>query len=204
MRVCVVDSPDLGSAYPRLAECAVECMAVVPSIDQVDPRLLVEHEAVLVGCSNEELADMSFQSALVRIAQLLPAIALVEAGADTALAARVGFRGLLDRGVSPDALERTLRAVLRGELAFPRSSVLRIAQSGAAPLLGDEDTSSGLTRRQREIVNLIAQGATDREIADRLRISQSTTHKHVQNALRRSNARTRSQLVAFARQSLTQ
>jgi DNA-binding NarL/FixJ family response regulator len=53
-----------------------------------------------------------------------------------------------------------------------------------------------LTPRQRQIVDLIARGATDREIAELLRISRSTAHKHVQNALRRANARTRSQLAA--------
>jgi len=63
------------------------------------------------------------------------------------------------------------------------------------------DVPTSLTPRQQQIVDLIAQGATDREIAARLRISESTAHKHVQNALRRSKTKTRSQLVAVARQS---
>ena len=134
MRVCVVDSPELGRAYPRLAECAIECMAVVPSIDEVDPRLLVEHEAVLVACSDHELADPSFQLSAARIARQLPTIALVTAGADAGIAARLGFRGLLDRDVSPAALERTVRAVLSGELAFPRSSQFSSATSHGARL----------------------------------------------------------------------
>lgn len=203
MRVCVVDSPELGRAYPRLAECAIECMAVVPSIDQVDPRLLVEHEAVLVACSDSELADPSFQLSAARIARQLPTIALVTAGADAGIAARLGFRGLLDRDVSPAALERTVRAVLSGELAFPRSSQFSSVTSQGAPLSrhGNGEAPTTLTPRQQQIVDLIAQGSTDREIADRLRISQSTAHKHVQNALRRSKTRTRSQLVAVIRQT---
>jgi DNA-binding NarL/FixJ family response regulator len=206
MRVCVVDSPELGPAYPRLAECALECMAVVPSIDQVDPRLLGEHEAVLVACSENELADPSFQAAVARIARQLPTIALVTAGADAAVAARLGFRGLLGRDVSPTALERTVRAVLLGEIAFPRSSQFGTVRSQSAfpwrP--GNGDAPTILTPRQQQIVDLIAQGSTDREIAGRLRISQSTAHKHVQNALRRSNTRTRSQLVAVVRQTALQ
>lgn len=201
MRACVVDSPELGTAYSRLAECDVECMAVVPSIDHVDPHLLVEHDIVLVGCSAAELESSRFQTSVARIARTIPAVAIVGPGADPATAADAGFRGFLDRNVSPDALERTLRAVLDGELAFPRSSVLGIAQQRGNVPQGEGEASVTLTRRQRQIVALIAQGATDREIADRLRISQSTAHKHVQNALRRSNARTRSQLVAFARYS---
>ncbi len=202
MRVCVVDSPDLGPAYPRLAETALECMAVVPSLDQVDPRLLVEHDAVLVGCSDAELMDPSFVSVIARIARQLPAIAIVCAGADAGHAMRAGFRGLIDRTVSPAALERTVRAVLQGELGFPRAALQGLAHQGGASTDRDHDGPATLTDRQRQIVDLIAQGATGREIADRLRISQSTAHKHVQNALRRSRARTRSQLVAVARQPL--
>src|SRR6185295_13572151 len=203
MRVCVVDSPQLGRAYPRLAECAIECMAVVPSIDQVDPRLLVEHEAVLVACSDNELADPSFQLSAARIARQLPTIALVTAGADAGIAARLGFRGLLDRDASPAALDRTVRAVLSGELAFPRSSQFRSVTSQGAPpsWQGNGEAPTALTPRQQQIVDLISQGSTDREIADHLRISQSTAHKHVQNALRRSKTRTRSQLVAVVRQT---
>jgi DNA-binding NarL/FixJ family response regulator len=104
--------------------------------------------------------------------------------------------------VTPGALERTIAAALRGERAFPRSvlnsvahMVSRAAGTGA---IGTADAI--LTPRQSQIVDLIAQGATDREIARVLQISDSTAHKHVQNALRRLNARTRSQLVASARQ----
>jgi non-specific serine/threonine protein kinase len=105
--------------------------------------------------------------------------------------------------VSPAALERTVRAVLNGELAFPRSSQFSSITSQGAPLSrhGNSEAPTTLTPRQQQIVDLIAQGSTDREIADRLRISQSTAHKHVQNALRRSKTRTRSQLVAVVRQT---
>jgi non-specific serine/threonine protein kinase len=73
--------------------------------------------------------------------------------------------------------------------------LLRLIGEPRAAMPGGAGVAT-LTPRQQEIVDLIAQGATDREIASRLRISQSTAHKHVQNALRRLGARTRSQLVA--------
>src|SRR4026207_1583112 len=55
VELCVVDSPELGVAYPRLNECALDVMALVPSIDQVSPSLLHEYDAVLIGCSATEL-----------------------------------------------------------------------------------------------------------------------------------------------------
>ncbi|MGH2500011.1 MAG: response regulator transcription factor, partial [Candidatus Limnocylindria bacterium] len=73
-------------------------------------------------------------------------------------------------------------------------SLARFAPAGAA-----DASAAKLTPRQRQIVNLIAMGATDREIADLLHISRSTAHKHVQNALRRTHTKTRSQLAASTR-----
>jgi DNA-binding NarL/FixJ family response regulator len=203
IRLCVVDSPELGEAYPRLAECALDVMAFVPSIDQISLALLGEYDAALIGCGVLELDSPSFQDQVMRLARVLPAIAVVPTGTDAATAARLGFRGLVNRDVSPEALTRTVRAVSQGEFAFPRAAVATLFGLLAflPASLTRETASVPLTPRQQQIVDLIAQGATDREIALRLGISESTAHKHVQNALRRSKTKTRSQLVAIARQS---
>jgi DNA-binding NarL/FixJ family response regulator len=204
IRLCVVDSPELGAAYPRLNECALDVMALVPSVDQVSVSLLHEYDAALIGCSATELEDAAFQVHIARLVRIIPGIAVVAGGADPATAARIGFHGLVRRDVSPEALTRTVRAVSQGEIAFPRAAVAGLFKLlSLLPLSisrGEEPVA--LTPRQHQIVDLIAQGATDREIAAHLRISESTAHKHVQNALRRSKTKTRSQLVAVARQSV--
>ena len=201
MRVCVVDSSQLGTAYDRLDECAFDVMAVVPSVDQVSVGLLDEYDAVLIACTAAELEDPAFQSHVLRLVRVRPAVAVVPSGTDAATAAKLGFHGLVHRDVSPEALTRTLRAAVNGEYAFPRSAVAALFRLLAlVPIaVGGGDEPLALTPRQQQIVDLIAQGATDREIAARLRISESTAHKHVQNALRRSKTKTRSQLVAVAR-----
>jgi DNA-binding NarL/FixJ family response regulator len=202
LHVCVIDSAEVGTAYPRLAECPVDVMALVPHVEQVNLGLLAQYDAVLVGCGPNELEDSTFQSQVTRIVRVAPAIAIVSDGANPATAARIGFHGFVSRAVEPLALARTIRAVSQGEIAFPRSALTGLFQLLSFLPLGnpDGDAPVALTPRQRQIVDLIAQGATDREIATRLRISESTAHKHVQNALRRSKTRTRSQLVAVARQ----
>jgi DNA-binding NarL/FixJ family response regulator len=178
-------------------------MALVPRVDHVNLGLLHEYDAVLIGSSAAELEDPEFQAHVLRIVRVTPAIAVVSDGANPATAARVGFHGFVSRGVAPEALERTVRAVSTGEIAFPRSALAGLFQLLSFLPLGRTaaDKPIALTPRQLQIVDLIAQGATDREIATRLRISESTAHKHVQNALRRSKTRTRSQLVAVARQA---
>jgi DNA-binding NarL/FixJ family response regulator len=201
LHVCVIDSAEVGTAYPRLAECPVDVMALVPQVEQVNLGLLAQYDAILVGCGPKELEEASFQSHVIRIVRVAPAVAIVAEGADPATAARIGFHGFVSRAVEPMALARTILAVSQGEIAFPRSALTGLFQLLSFLPLGHAggDAPVALTPRQLQIVDLIAQGATDREIATRLRISESTAHKHVQNALRRSKTRTRSQLVAVAR-----
>lgn len=200
-RVCVVDIPEVGPAYPRLDECDLDIVAVVPRIDLIRVALLGRDDVVVIGATAEQLKDQAFDHAVVRVAQAARTVAVVPGAPPQAAsaAARLGFHGFVAREVEPSALSRTVAAVQAGEVAFPRSTL------GALVSMFDRLQSARgareqqLTPRQRQIVELIARGATDREIAVALRISHSTAHKHVQNALRRAQVRTRSQLVAVMR-----
>jgi len=201
VRVGVIDSARSGPAYERLAECGLDVMALVPSLAHVNLTLLHEYEVMLVGCDPGELDEATFQTQLLRLARAVPAVAVTPGGVGATTAARIGFRGFVAREVEPSALTRTVTAVAHGEVAFPRATLAALLQMLSFLPLPHSEAPTGLTPRQHQIVDLIAQGATDREIAARLRISESTAHKHVQNALRRSKTKTRSQLVAVARQS---
>lgn len=204
LRVCVVDSPRLGPAYARLAECeGLEVVGKVPWLDPrfLPPELVREAQVVLVGIDADDLRTSDVQTQLIRLARRSSVVAIVADEVDPELAAQIGIRGLVSRAVEPAALVRVVRAVAAGEIAFPRSALARLLQLiGKLPIPLRTTQSSPLTPRQREVIALIAAGATDREVALRLRISESTAHKHVQNALRRSQAKTRSQLVAQVRQ----
>ena len=203
-RICVIDSKDVGLAYARLDDCRVEVMGSLPSLAQLSPRIAGSYDAILVGCTERLLLSPAFRARAHQLTRAARLIAVLpspspDAGAQ---AASLGFAGLVARDVTPRALERTIAAAIHGESAFPRSVfnglVQMISRFSRSRHGGPGETL--LTPRQLQIVELIAQGATDREIASLLRISESTAHKHVQNALRRLNAKTRSQLVASARQ----
>ena len=55
-----------------------------------------------------------------------------------------------------------------------------------------------LTRREREVVRLVARGAQNCEVAAQLYVSPETVRSHVRNAMRKTNTRTRAHLVATA------
>lgn len=199
-RVCVVDSGGPGLIYDRLDELAVDVMAVVPRLGDVDLTLLGNFDLVIVGCSEALLMNPSFERTVARVAQhaRLVGIAPSPDPEVAARAARIGFHGFVARDVTPEAFERAIAAVLSGEMAFPRtamSAVIRLIRRAYMKLPKPEQDVE-LTPRQRQIVDLLAQGANDREIADALRISPSTVHKHVQNALKRTKTKTRSHLAA--------
>lgn len=106
-----------------------------------------------------------------------------------------GLVGYLDAALPTDALRRALFGVLRGEPAYSRDITgawLRARR--AATLSASRDT--GLTPRQRQIVSLIARGATDKEIAAGLGIATATAQKHVTNILERLQVPNRAAAVA--------
>jgi DNA-binding NarL/FixJ family response regulator len=67
-----------------------------------------------------------------------------------------------------------------------------------ARTLEGDGASSPLTKREREVLGLVAEGLADRAIADRLVLSQHTVHRHVANILRKLGCTSRSAAVAEA------
>lgn len=199
--VHIVDSKEGGPAYDRLESCAFEIKSASLNLAALDPTRLAPGDVVVVGCSERMLLSPRFRAQVRELARLARVVAVVPAPGPEAAwhAAQAGFHGCVPREASPRAFERSIAAARSGGLVFPRSavaSIIRLIASVSAAPVNDALDGDVLTPRQRQIVELIAEGATDREIAVSLHISESTAHKHVQNALRRANARTRSQLVA--------
>lgn len=105
--------------------------------------------------------------------------------------------GYLDAGMPQEALDRSLRgALLHGEPGFPRDIIGAWMRARRAESGGGRENMNGLTHRQQEIIQLIARGATDKEIAAVLGIAQATAQKHVTNILQRLQVPNRAAAVA--------
>jgi DNA-binding NarL/FixJ family response regulator len=94
-----------------------------------------------------------------------------------------------------DALRRAISGALNGEPAYSREVTgvwLRARREAALAVVEDID----LTPRQRQIVALIASGATDKEIGGSLGIATATAQKHVTNILERLHVPNRAAAVA--------
>ena len=79
-----------------------------------------------------------------------------------------------------------------------RVAVVVIIRQKRAREVGPVGQAGELTRREREVVSLVALGLTSPEIAEKLHISLATTRTHVRNSMAKLGARTRAHLVAIA------
>ena len=112
-------------------------------------------------------------------------------------AVMAGARGYLTKDVSPEALLRAVRSARRGELAMPRAMAARLIHRlvDAATTLGglNEPELLRLSGRELEVLQLLAKGHSDREIAVALTISPRTAQTHVSAILRKLEVRNRAE-----------
>jgi two-component system nitrate/nitrite response regulator NarL len=123
-----------------------------------------------------------------------PAVALLldEEPAADALAA--GARGLLFRDVEADRLAAALRALARGLLVFDDALLPALLRPRPAP----QPQPEPLTPRELEVLQLIAQGLSNRRIAERLGISEHTAKFHVNAIVGKLGAQTRTDAAVRA------
>lgn len=115
-------------------------------------------------------------------------------------AVKSGAEGYLLKDATGAELERTLEAVIEGEPALsPRLATkildefVRLTREGSVKN-GEEE----LTAREREVLQLVTQGSTNREIAAELEVSEHTVNFHVRNILQKLHLKNRAQAVAYA------
>ncbi len=100
----------------------------------------------------------------------------------------------LDR---PDAAEREARIALEALTELGATAEARRANHLLAEPQHDTRISS-VTRRERDVLSLLCEGLTNRQIADRLTVSEHTVHRHITNILRKLELPSRAAAAAWA------
>lgn len=121
--------------------------------------------------------------------------------ADLFEAIKSGAEGYLLKDMSEQDFNQVLNSVAEGEAALSRGIAARILEEFARVSREDQSGDGGkdgLTSREHDVLQLIAQGATNREIAEKLVITENTVNFHVKNILTKLHLRNRAEAVAYA------
>jgi DNA-binding NarL/FixJ family response regulator len=111
--------------------------------------------------------------------------------------AKLGASGLVLKQQSPELLNKAIRKVLEGEVWFDRASLSRIVREKIEPAVAEEKTSL-LTVREREVIGLVAEGLKNKQIGERLFITQSTVTHHLGSIFSKLQVSDRTELLIYA------
>ena len=102
---------------------------------------------------------------------------------------QLGARGWLPKAMESQALLQAIRLILAGERFVPMDQMEEIAALNESPLLAN------LTHKEREIARLLAEGAGDKEIAEKLDMEPKTASNHVRTILKKTNIENRTKFA---------
>jgi DNA-binding NarL/FixJ family response regulator len=116
-------------------------------------------------------------------------------------ALQAGASGFLLKNGTPEALTEAIRVLAAGDALLAPAITRRVIETFANPALrqpGAGARLAELTPREQEVLVLMASGATNAEIAGRLRLGETTVKTHVSRVLMKLGARDRTQAVVLA------
>lgn len=161
--------------------------------------------AVLEHCPDIVVMDLSMpvmngMEATRRIMEQSPAtnvliITVSEKDEDLFGAIKAGAKGYLLKGSEPDELVRAILHVVEGGVIIsPAMAPKLLSEIGMAR---SESEPSVLSARETEVLELVAEGLTDKEIAEKLFISINTAKTHLKNILAKLHLKSRTQIAAY-------
>lgn len=121
--------------------------------------------------------------------------------AEYARAVEAGASGVLHKSARTGEVIGAMRQLLAGEaLLSPNEAgeLLRLAQQQRRQTARTREATERLTSREREILQCLSQGLSDKEIADRLYVSSGTVRNHVVSVLGKLGVHSRLQALVFA------
>jgi len=140
-----------------------------------------------------------------RIKEALPYVKIViltvsEEDQNLFSAIQSGAQGYLLKKIEPGELFEMLRGVVKGEAPLSRATATKILNEFARQVKQgrEQDPGEQLSPREREVLELLTKGSTNKEIAAALCISDNTVKNHLRNILDKLHLQNRVQAAAFA------
>jgi len=187
----------------EIAACADTAAAAVEAIRKLHPHI------ALMGWPASSINSHKVFAAIQETKFQTRVIMLVDEDLkeDYLEAVRQGCCGMVPKQTSTELLVKSIRKVHAGEFWLDRTTtaevIRRLAKKGAgssntAARLGLREQGGALSAREREIVVLVAQGFKNREMAERMFISEQTVKNHLHNIFDKLGVSDRLELALYA------
>lgn len=205
-RVLIVDDhPLYRDALARLVESLPDVEVAGLADDGPAAVAAVRAGGIDVVLMDLNLPGLSGVEATAQIAGIAeaPAVLVVTMvdDDDTVVAAmRAGARGYVLKGASSDEVAAAVRAVAAGGAVFGAAMAARLLARSAAPA---EPEAEALTAREREVLALLADGSTNKQIALELGLSLKTVQNYVSSILTKLQLADRTQAALRAQRRRT-
>jgi NarL family two-component system response regulator YdfI len=156
-------------------------------------------DVVLIDSSGEPFENMLESIFASGLASDVSAVILGDGmtPAASADALRAGIRAALPGDISPEQLVAALHAVASGLLVLHPAHAIEGLPAGSAPSRALDELAESLTRRELEVLQMLAAGLSNKEIAARLNISEHTVKFHVASILGKLGAASRTEAVSL-------
>ena len=201
IRVFIVAASPLirGGLQNLLADSRFEIVGSATDLESVSGQLVdAEPDAVLVEAATDAHEELLNALEDAELAQEYPVIVLSEQlkAAWLSKALRGGVRAVLPRDATPEQLRAALEAAAAGLVVVHPSELDTVLPATVGSPVAVDDLLEPLTRREREVLQMLAAGLANKEIAARLAISDHTVKFHVASILGKLGASTRTEAVS--------
>jgi DNA-binding NarL/FixJ family response regulator len=204
LRIVLVDDHALVREGLRSVLTVFDDLEIVAEADNIDAavKAVVTHQPDVVlldlQLHDEDGADVVRSLAARDLDVAVLVLSVHDDATRLRNVLRAGARGYLLKSARPDELARAIRQVASGRwmigdelLGLLIESFIGVTPVGVPPV----------TPREREVLDLLAEGLANRAVAERLGISTRTAQKHVENLFKKFNVHERGALIELATRS---
>ncbi|GAA3435288.1 LuxR C-terminal-related transcriptional regulator [Kutzneria kofuensis] len=197
--VVLADNHDVvRSGLRAVLASDTDISVVAEAADTLDAvRAVLRHQPDLVVTGLDTAAVREVLRALPRVRVLV--FTLADDDDSVYQAIRAGARGYLLKSAQQAEIVRAVRGVAAGEAIFGEGVAHRVAELLTAPARRAEDVFPELTRRERQVLDLIADGRSNSVIARQLHLAPKTVSNHISAIFTKLRAADRAEAIARAR-----
>jgi len=204
IRIAIVDD------HPLFREGVARSLGEIGGFEPVGEGASAEDAERLVRASAPDILmlDISMPggglNALASILAAMPEQKVVmltvsETNADIAQALKAGARGYVQKGVGSKSLAEILRDVANGQSYVSPTLSARLLSDLLQPTGRKPDPLSQLTGREAEVLRLVAEGLSNKQVAARLSLQEKTVKHHMSRVLAKLNVRNRVEAALLMR-----